>query len=58
MRSLRFRLAGWFVAAALYVMPRGNIRDSMIDALDKWMSEKASDLTGERVTMTVHSRYR
>ncbi len=58
MRSLRFRLAGWCVAAALYVMPRGDIRDSMIDALDKWMSAKASAMTGERITMTVHSKYR
>lgn len=39
MRMLRFRFAGHLFALSLWVMPRGRIRDTLIDAVSDWRDE-------------------
>ena len=51
-------MAGWFMAACLYTMPRSRQKALLIDALDCWMEAMALELTGEKLNLTIHERFR
>lgn len=47
-RSIRFKMFGYLIAAALIVMPRGVARDLFKVAVENWMNDTAEHLIGHR----------
>jgi hypothetical protein len=54
----RCTLAGQCVRAAIYIMPRGRVRDLWLTGMDRLLSDIQFELTGVRVDVKVHRHYR